>query len=77
MKREVVIGERAMTLTSMFPAIVSEENGEGRNCRTVFADQDGVLWCKWHGEYRNVRKTDGLKLPKGKRARESYVVVDG
>lgn len=67
--------KETLQLSRLFPAMVTDEDGNNRTCRTIFEDKDGGLWCFWYGDYRRVRKIDGSKLPRGRRVKEAYVVT--
>lgn len=74
MKKTITVGDATLCLTSLFPAMIVTDNGNRRTCRTIFQDQNNVLWCNWNGEFRKIRRVDGSKLPEGKRVKEAYVI---
>ena len=65
-----------LELTSLYPAMVTNDDESIHTCRTVYEDQNGMLWCFWYGRYVRIKRIDGSMLRTGKRTKGAYVVID-
>ena len=74
MNKIITESGKTLNLKSLYPAMVMDENGDERTCRTIYEDQYGGRWCFWYGRYVGVKKIDGSKLERGRRVKKAYVV---
>jgi len=71
---DMMMGE--MHLKKLFPAMVRADMRTAAECRTLYEDQSGQMWCRWFGEWRKVGRVKVDNYPKDGITTHHYI-VDG
>lgn len=65
---------RKIRLSKLYPAMIREDPHMGAQCRTLYEDEEGGLWCFWFGKFRRVEDRELMNWPKDGRVTRMYVV---
>ena len=57
----ISVDGKPVILRRMFSAMVNVQKGKADACRTLYEDNDGGLWCVWHGSFYRTKKVSSLR----------------